>query len=190
MAISLKASKAIAAVSTLTAASVLLTGGIASAQLAQPTNNVVVVNTTQKGFGGAYVGGGVAAGVTNSGQAEGAAQVGGNIQGRVQIPNTPISARGSVLFGPNNTAIMPIVTYDLPVARNTNVYVGGGYSFVERDGQATPLGNKNAPVVTLGAESSITRDVVVYGDAKWGINAYENTDADALSFQAGVGYRF
>lgn len=192
MAFSLNSSKAIAAVSTLTAASILLSGGIASAQSVNSTTNtnVVVVNTNQNGFGGAYIGGGVAAGVTNSGQREGSAQVGGNIQGRVQIPNTPVSARGAVLFGPNNTAIMPIVTYDVPVAKNTNLYVGGGYSFVEKDGRATPLGNKDAAVVTLGAESSITRDVVVYGDAKWGINAYQDTNADALSFQAGLGYRF
>jgi hypothetical protein len=76
------------------------------------------------------------------------------------------------------------------VAKNTNVYVGGGYSFVEKDGVHTPMGNKSAPVVTLGAESSITRDIVVYGDAKWGINAYQNSTADSISLQGGVGYRF
>jgi len=190
-------SKAIVAVSTLATAAIVVSGGSASAQSIGPATvtptdnaNVVVVNTSQKGFGGAYVGGGVAAGVTNGGQQEDAALLGGNIQGRIQIPNTPVSARAAILFGPHNTAIMPMVSYDVPIARNTNAYVGAGYSFVERDGRNTPLGNQSAPVVTLGAESSVTRDVVVYGDAKWGINAYKNSTADALSFQAGVGYRF
>jgi len=193
MKFSANVSIAIAAVSALTASAILVSGGSASAQSVNSTTNVnvVVVDTSKpKGFDGAYVGGGIAAGVTNGGQQNDAALFGGNIQGRVQIPNTPVSARGAVLFGGENAAIMPIVTYDVPVATNTNVYVGGGYSFVEKDGKNTPLGNKSAPVVTVGAESSITRDVVVYGDAKWGINAYQNSKADALSFQAGVGYRF
>lgn len=192
MQLSLKVSKTIAAVSAISAASILVSGGAAFAQSVNSTTNtnVVVVNTNQKGFGGAYVGAGPAFGVTNGGQQEDAALVGGNIQGRIQVPNTPVSARGAILFGPNNTAIMPIVTYDVPVAKNTNVYVGGGYSFVEKDGKNAVLGNKDAPVVTVGAESSITRDVVVYGDAKWGINAYENSNADAISLQAGLGYRF
>lgn len=190
----LKVSKAIVAVAALTVSAVLLSDGIASAQsVNQNTNvNVVVVDRNQQnGFSGAYVGGGIAAGVTNGGQQEDAALLGGNIQGRIApIQNIPVSARAAILFGPNNTAIMPMVTYDLPVAKNTNVYVGAGYSFVEKDGRNTPLGNRNAPVVTLGAESSITRDVVVYGDAKLGVNAYKNSSASALSLQAGLGYRF
>jgi hypothetical protein len=195
MQLSLKIAKTIAVISALTATSVIGSAGAASAKpiyVKPNTNvgNVVVVDNNKMGFGGAYIGGGFAAGVTNGGQQEDAANLGGNIQGRVNIPNTPISARGAVLFSGNNAAIMPIVTYDVPVAKNTNVYVGGGYSFVEKNGVHTPLGNKSAPVVTLGAESSVTRDVVIYGDAKWGINAYQNSPADALSFQGGVGYRF
>jgi hypothetical protein len=194
MQLSPKIVKTIAVVSALTATSIVASTSAASAKpiYVKPSgsSNAIVVDNNKMGFGGAYIGGGFAAGVTNGGQQEDAATLGGNIQGRVNIPNTPISARGAVLFSGNNAAIMPIVTYDVPVAKNTNVYVGGGYSFVEKDGVHTPLGNKSAPVVTVGAESSITRDVVLYGDAKWGINAYQNSPADAVSFQGGVGYRF
>ncbi|MDX2244477.1 MAG: hypothetical protein NW224_27705 [Leptolyngbyaceae cyanobacterium bins.302] len=191
-------SRVIAAVSVLTTASIFVSGSTASAQsVNQNTNvNVVVVDTnSQKGFDGAYIGAGPSFSVTNGGQANTSALFGGNIQGRVNIPNTPVSARAGVLFGPNNTAIVPMLTYDVPVAKNTNVYVGGGYSFVE-DKQSfgvkknTPLGNKNAPVVVVGAEHSITRDFVVYGDAKLGIKAYENSPASAVNFTAGAGYRF
>jgi hypothetical protein len=141
-------------------------------------------------FDGSYVGAGVAAGVTNGGQQGDAATFGGNIQGRVAIPNVPVSVRGAVLFTNRNSAVMPIVTYDVPVANNTNVYIGGGYSFVQKDGQPTPLGNKDAPVVTAGAESGLGDHVVIYGDAKLGIRAYKNSPASAVSLQAGVGYRF
>ncbi|EKQ68961.1 hypothetical protein OsccyDRAFT_1563 [Leptolyngbyaceae cyanobacterium JSC-12] len=195
---SLKVSRAIAAVSALTASSILLSGGIASAQSVNSVTNtdVVIVNSgNANGFGGAYIGAGPSGSVTNGGQANTSALFGGNIQGRINIPNTPISARGSVLFGPNNAAIVPMLTYDVPVARNTNVYVGGGYSFVE-DKQSfgvkknTPIGNKNAPVVVVGAEHSVTRDIVVYGDVKLGIRAYENSPASAVNLTAGAGYRF
>lgn len=190
-------SRAIVAVSVVTGAAILVSGGSASAQTVNSTTNVdvVIVDTNPQGFGGAYIGAGPSAKITNGGQANTSALFGGNIQGRVQIPNTPISARGSVMFGPNNAAIVPMVTYDLPVARNTNVYTGVGYSFVE-DKQSfgvkknTPMGNKNAPVLVVGAEHSITRDFVVYGDVKLGIKAYENSPASAVNLSAGAGYRF
>lgn len=194
MQLSLKGSQTIAAISVLSVASILVGSGAAFAQDVNSTTNVnvVVVDTKPvKGFQGAYVGAGPSFGITNGGQQEDAALAGGNIQGRIApINNVPVSARGAILFGPNNTAIIPTITYDIPVAKNTNVYVGGGYSFVEKDGKNAILGNKDAPVVTVGAESSITRDIVVYGDAKLGIKAYENSDASALSLQGGVGYRF
>jgi len=141
-------------------------------------------------FDGSYIGAGVSAGVTNGGQNGDAATFGGNIQGRFAVPNAPVSVRGAVLFSGENAAIMPMVSYDIPIAKNANIYAGAGYSFVEKDGKPTPLGNKSAAVLTAGAEAGITNNIVVYGDAKWGIDAYRNSKADALSFQAGLGYRF
>ncbi len=85
---------------------------------------------------------------------------------------------------------MPIISYDVPVTNNANVYAGVGYSFVEANGEPSPLGNDDSVVLTTGVEAGVTKDIVVYGDAKWGINAYEDSKADALSFQLGAGYRF
>ncbi|MUL37722.1 outer membrane beta-barrel protein [Gloeocapsopsis dulcis] len=144
----------------------------------------------QPGTNASYVGGGIAAGVTNGGQTGDAATFGGNIQGRYAIPNTPVSARGAILFSNETSAIMPIVSYDVPVFNNTNVYVGGGYSFVEQNGRPTPLGNRNSFVLTTGVETQVARDIVLYSDAKLGIRAYENSPASAVSFQAGAAYRF
>ncbi|MEH2405652.1 hypothetical protein [Nostoc sp.] len=164
------------ATSFLAVASIVFSAGIASAQTV--------------GTNGNYIGAGVAVGATSGGQGNDEAQVGGNIQGRYAVPKTPLSLRGSVLYGGDAAAIMPILTYDAPIAKNTNVYFGGGYSFVTDEGQKSPLGNQNAPVVTLGIESEIRNNVIAYGDTKWGIDAYRNSDADAISFQAGLGYRF
>lgn len=137
-----------------------------------------------------YIGAGIAAGVTNGGNAGDAAKFGGNIQGRYAIPKTPLSARGAILFSNETSAIMPILSYDIPVTNRANFYIGAGYSFVEKNGKITPLGNKDAVVLTTGVETEVTRNIMLYSDAKLGINAYQNNSAPAVSLQAGAAYRF
>ncbi len=141
-------------------------------------------------FDGSYIGAGLSAGVTNGGQNDDAANLGGNVQGRFAVPNTPVSVRGAVLFNGDNSAVIPTISYDLPINKTTNVYAGAGYSFVQNDGKASPIGNRDAAVLTAGVESQVAKGVVVYSDAKFGINAYENSPASALSLQAGVGIQF
>ncbi|MBE9054386.1 porin family protein [Nostocales cyanobacterium LEGE 11386] len=170
------------AASAFAVASVVLSAGIASAQ--------TTANIPPKGLTGSYIGAGVGAGVTDGGRQNDAATFGGNVQGRYALPNAPVSLRGAVLFGGDSTAIMPMLTYDAPIAKNTNVYFGGGYSFQTDEGKASQLGNQNTPVVTLGVESEVAKNVVIYGDAKWGIDAYKDSNADAISLQTGLGYRF
>ncbi|MEC4802896.1 MAG: hypothetical protein SAJ12_22820 [Jaaginema sp. PMC 1079.18] len=163
-------------------AATMLTAGIASA-------NPYQVEVDKPGMNSSYVGAGVAAGITNGGQNGDAANLGGNLQGRFAIPNAPVSIRGAVLYSGETSAIMPMVSYDVPITNRANVYVGGGYSFVEDNGEPTPMGNEDAPIVVVGGEAEFG-DFVVYGDGKWGINAYQNSPADSLTMQAGVGYRF
>lgn len=169
-------------VSALVFAPAFLSAGKASAQTAvQPT-----------GTDASYLGAGISVGVTNGGSSiyDDDSQFGGNVQGRFAIPNTPVSARGALLFGGDTIAVMPMISYDVPVNNNTNVYLGAGYSFVGDKGKSTPLGNKDAVVLTTGVESQINNKVIAYGDVKLGIDAYENSSASAASIQAGVGYRF
>ncbi|MBD2526886.1 outer membrane beta-barrel protein [Nostoc sp. FACHB-133] len=78
----------------------------------------------------------------------------------------------------------------LPIAKNTNLYAGAGYSFIGRQGNNTPIGNRNSVVLESGLETVLSTKIVAFGDAKYGLNAYQNSDADAVSFQFGVGYRF
>ncbi|MGI0488181.1 outer membrane beta-barrel protein [Pantanalinema rosaneae CENA516] len=176
MQLSLNSVKAIAAVSALALTTVSLMANSASAQPMR--------------FSDSYIGAGIAGGVTSGGQGGDDAKFGGNIQGRIGVKEVPVSVRGAVIFSDETAAIVPSVTYDQRISDNANVYAGVGYSFVEKDGKNTPLGNRDSVVLTVGAEAGVVKNVVVYGDAKWGINAYQNSKADSLSFQAGVGYRF
>ncbi len=172
----------VVALSTVVAPVLLFAGNVS----AQP------INPRPTGTDAAYLGAGISAGVTNGGSLRynDDAQFGGNVQGRYAIPNTPISARGALLFGGDTVSVIPSLSYDVPVSNNTNVYLGAGYSFVGEDGQSTPLGNKNAVVLSTGVESQVTDKVVLYGDVKLGIDAYEDSSAAASSIQAGAAYRF
>jgi hypothetical protein len=176
MKLSLKSIATLSTVSALVVAPLFMGAGSASAQPVR--------------FDGSYVGAGVAAGVTNGGRDNDAATIGGNVQGRFAVPNAPVSVRGAVLFNNKNSTVVPTLSYDLPVSKNTNVYAGAGYSFVQNDGKSSQLGNKDAAVLQLGVESEVAKGVVVYSDAKYGINAYQGSNAGALSLQAGAGLRF
>ncbi|MBD2680663.1 MULTISPECIES: outer membrane beta-barrel protein [Nostoc] len=174
----LKSILTISALSSLVIAPVLLSPGQASAQ-------------TKKGTDASYVGAGIAAGVTSGGQGTNDdATFGGNVTGRLKLGNTPFSARGNVLWSDKTSAIIPEVSLDVPIANKTNAYLTGGYSFVEKDGSPTPIGNKDAVVLGAGVESEVAKNFLVYTNTKVGINAYQNSDTPAVSINAGIGYSF
>ncbi|NEO38868.1 MAG: porin family protein [Moorea sp. SIOASIH] len=177
--------KSIFTISTLAAttiAPVLLGNSMASA-------NPGAEDLSVKGTDASYIGVGLAAGVTSDGQGNDQ-NIGGNITTRLTTSKLPVSLRGDILFNEDNTAIIPSVSFDLGVAKNTNVFASVGYSFVEDDGDNTPIGNQDAWVLGVGAESQIAKDVLVYGNTKVGLNAYENSSGESVSVQVGAGYRF
>ena len=176
MKLSFKTLSTLSALSALVLVPAFLGAGSASAQPVR--------------FDGSYVGAGISAGVTNGGRNNDAAVLGGNVQGRFAVPNAPVSVRGSVLFTGDNSAVIPSVTYDLPINSKTNLYVGPGYSFVQNNDRSSQIGNKDSAVLTAGVESQVAKGVVVYSDAKYGINAYQGSGAGSLSLQAGVGVQF
>ncbi len=112
------------------------------------------------------------------------------LQGRLDLPNTPISVRGAVFVGDEAKAVLPMLSYDLPVTNNANVYAGAGYALVKTPGEATPLGDRNGVVMTAGAEAAINESLVIYGDAKVGLNAARETGNPPVRLQVGAGFRF
>ncbi|MBW4662122.1 MAG: porin family protein [Drouetiella hepatica Uher 2000/2452] len=170
MKFSLKA--AVVSAFSVLVASPLIMAGSASAQ------------TAPNGMSGSYIGGGVSAGVTND------ATVGGNVQVRLNSSEAPVSFRGAALITGESTAIVPTITYDAAIAPNTNLYVGGGYSFVTDENATSPLGNKDAFVLTAGVETAVQRHITLYSDVKVGLDAFENNNDVAVAIQAGAAYRF
>lgn len=175
---SLKSALKISVLSALAIAPVLLSGNGASAE-------------PSKGMSDSYVGAGVGTSFTRgngTGQEPG---FGGNITGRVAVPNSPVSARGQVVYNDRSSAIIPQVTLDVPVARNTNLFVGGGASFVQgQPNSSTAVGDQNAAVVTAGVETKVGDNIVIYGNTLLGINGFKGSSTPAASVHVGGGFNF
>lgn len=112
----------------------------------------------------------------------------GGLSGRISFPRAKVSLRGSLLGGEIDCgfddcavgAFVPTVTYDIPVAKNTNVYVGAGYlSVAVSDDVNTFTGSEG--ILQAGVETGIGKKLVVYGDG----NFY---DGGSL-WKVGLGYR-
>ncbi|HYW20199.1 MAG TPA: hypothetical protein VE956_12985 [Nodularia sp. (in: cyanobacteria)] len=173
----LKSFVAISALSSLVVAPLIINAGQASAQ-------------PKKGTNASYVGVGLTGGLTNGGDERNEANFGGNLTGRVKLGNTPVSARGHVIWNNESTSIIPELSVDVPIARGTNGFATVGYSFIEKNGVPTPIGNKDAVVVGAGVESEVGKNFLVYTNAKVGLRSYENSDGSAVTINGGVGLRF
>lgn len=165
----------LSAIALATVAAIATFAPSASAQTAKPT-----------GLQGHYVGGGLSVGIDTE---EGFDNIewGGMVQGRYQLKAAPVSLRGSVLFDGDAAAIQPMATYDIATGNRSNVYLGGGGSFVVGNGE-TPLGDRSSFLLTAGAEGAINENWAVFGDVRWGIGGFDN--GQAVSVQTGAAYRF
>ncbi len=137
-----------------------------------------------------YLGAGISSGLTNDNAAGSQAKSGGTLYGRYSIPQSKLSARAGIVFTDKISAVTPKLTYDIGVAPGTNIFLGGGYNFVNETNASTPLGNKSAPVLSLGVESQLANNVLVFGSADLGVNAYQNSNNTAIAIQGGAGFRF
>ncbi|WP_017307203.1 hypothetical protein [Spirulina subsalsa] len=115
--------------------------------------------------------------------------VGTSFNGRYDVPHSNLSVRGAAFLGSQTRVVEPSVSYDFPVAENTNVYVGGGYTFVEGKSTATPLGETSSPVITAGVETAVMGDFVIYGNARFRLSN-PTPNSSPLRMQVGAGYRF
>ncbi|MGG6295909.1 hypothetical protein ACQ4M4_16085 [Leptolyngbya sp. AN02str] len=109
------------------------------------------------------------------------------IQGRVDLQDSPVSIRGTVVIGNEVEAVLPTVTYDVPVGRAANVFAGAGYAIV-RPGEQTLLGDRNGLVITAGAETAINRNIVIYGDVRY--RPVNTPGEEPVRAQLGLGHRF
>lgn len=139
---------------------------------------------------GSYIGVGAGFGLTDGNTLTGEGKTtSGLVAVRYKFLEMPISLRGQVLIG-NSTAVVPTVSYDLPLNFDTDVYLGIGAALANTGGN-TPVGNKNSFVLQPGIDYTVPNsNLVVFGNATFAFDAYRSNGGTATSLQTGVGFRF
>lgn len=137
---------------------------------------------------GSYVGAGVTGGLTQGSQGNGQ-QVGGVIAVRYKLLETPLSLRAQALIG-SGTAIVPTISYDVPINWQTDAYLGVGAAFASGD-SPSPVGDKTSLALQPGVDFVVPNsNTVLFGNAIIAFDAYRNGGGTAVSVQGGVGLKF
>jgi hypothetical protein len=132
---------------------------------------------------GSYIGIGPTVGFTDG------IQIGGVISGRYKLLEAPISLRTQVLIG-NNTAVVPTVSYDVPLNWQTDAYLGAGL-VLAGGGGSSPVGDKISFALQPGIDYMIPNsNTVLFGNAIIAFDAYRDSGGTAISVQGGIGLRF
>ncbi|MBW4641874.1 MAG: hypothetical protein KME23_02430 [Goleter apudmare HA4340-LM2] len=132
---------------------------------------------------GSYVGIGPSVGLTDG------AQIGGVIAFRYKLLEAPVSLRAQALLG-QGTAVVPTVSYDVPLNWQTDAYLGAGLVLASGN-DPSPVGNKISFALQPGIDYVIPNsNTVIFGNAIIAFDAYRNNGGTALSLQGGVGLRF
>ncbi|AFY99242.1 hypothetical protein [Calothrix sp. PCC 6303] len=132
---------------------------------------------------GSYVGIGPTVGLSDG------VQVGGVLAARYKLLETPISFRAQALVG-QSTAVVPTVSYDIPINWQTDAYLGAGIVLAGGD-DPSPVGNKISFALQPGVDYMVPNsNTVIFGNAIIAFDAYRDGGGTALSVQGGVGLRF
>lgn len=140
---------------------------------------------------GSYVGIGGSIGLSEGGVDEGNSS-GGVIAVRYRLLEIPLSLRTQVLLS-ERTAIVPTVSYDIPITWELEGYLGAGVAFpLGGSGSDTsPVGNETSFVLQPGLDYTLPNsDLVIFSNAIIAFDAYEQSNNTAVSVQAGVGLQF
>jgi hypothetical protein len=132
---------------------------------------------------GSYVGIGPTVGLSDG------TQIGGVLAARYKLLETPISFRAQALVG-QSTAVVPTVSYDIPINWQTDAYLGAGLVLAGGN-DPSPVGNKISFALQPGVDYMVPNsNTVIFGNAIIAFDAYRNGGGTALSVQGGVGLRF
>lgn len=137
---------------------------------------------------GSYVGVGPTVGIFEDSRGEGQ-QIGGVIAVRYKLLEIPVSLRAQALIG-SGTAIVPTVSYDIPLNWQTDAYLGAGVAFASGT-SPSPVGDKTSFALQPGIDYVVPNsNTVLFGNAIIAFDAYRNGGGAAVSVQGGVGLRF
>lgn len=134
---------------------------------------------------GSYVGVGGSVGVAGRGDRS----AGVVLSGRYRILEAPISLRAQGIVTSGGIAVVPTVSYDIPLDWQTEAYVGAGISIP--GGNNSPVGDKVSFALQPGLDYAIPNsNAVIFGNAVIAFDAYRNGGGTAVSVQGGVGFQF
>lgn len=132
---------------------------------------------------GSYIGVGPTVGLSDGGQ------IGGVLAFRYKLLESPVSFRAQALVG-QSTAVVPTVSYDVPLNWQTDAYLGAGLVLAGGD-TPSPVGNKISFALQPGVDYVVPNsNTVIFGNAIIAFDAYRDGGGTALSVQGGVGLRF
>ena len=140
---------------------------------------------------GSYLGVGASFGLNNGNVNAGeTAKTSILLTGRYKFLEVPISIRAQAMIG-SSTAVVPTVSYDIPLNFDTDLYVGAGVALANT-ADTTPVGNKNSFVIQPGVDFAIPNtNFVLFGNVIFAFDAYRNAPGvTATSVQTGLGFRF
>lgn len=138
---------------------------------------------------GSYVGAGASVGLSSDWNGEGQ-QLGAVLAARYKFLRSPISLRTQAFIGSDSTAIVPTISYDLPLSWQVDAYVGAGYSFTT-GGNPSPVGDENSFVIQPGIDYALPNsNTVLFTNAILAFDAYKGKNDKAVAVQGGLGLRF
>jgi hypothetical protein len=140
---------------------------------------------------GSYVGVGASFGFTSgNSSANESSRTSGVVAARYKFLEFPVSLRTQILVG-NSTAVVPTVSFDVPLNFDTDVYIGAGVA-LSNTVDTTPVGNKNSFVIQPGIDYTLPNsNLVLFGNVIFAFDAYRNSPGtSATSLQTGLGLRF
>ncbi|MEL6130484.1 MAG: hypothetical protein AAFR24_15635 [Cyanobacteria bacterium J06627_3] len=138
---------------------------------------------------GSYIGGGGSLGLTEDDRGDGDG-LGLVISGRYKFLALPISVRAQAFLLNGDLALVPTVSYDFPVSFQTDLYLGAGVS-LPTGNDASPVGDQTAFVLQPGVDFAVPgSNLVVFGNAIFAFDAFDDGGGTATAVQAGVGWNF
>jgi hypothetical protein len=139
---------------------------------------------------GSYVGIGGSLGLTDGTEGLEPKRNGGVVAVRYRILELPISLRAQALIS-DATAIVPTVSYDIPLSWQTTAYIGAGVAIQDSDTSTSPVGNKTSFAIQPGIDHVIPNsNLVVFGNAVIAFDAYRDSGGTAAAIQGGLGWNF
>lgn len=139
---------------------------------------------------GSYVGVGPVVGLTEGSEEDGEGrEIGAVLAFRYKLLEIPVSLRAQALLLSDSPAVVPTVSYDVPLNWQTDAYIGAGVSFAGEGN--SPVGNRTSFAIQPGIDYALPNsNLVIFGNAIIAFNAYRQGGGTAASVQGGIGTRF